>query len=305
MKKLVILTISFLLMLNSCHQASKTQKEDSSSYNWNNAQSYISDDERFEFMVLADSGKANGLILLDKNSGTIYHLDQVAAASGVKYADEDGFTFWTKGDDFIWSNHMDMIASGKVKHADLSENHTNEQLVSNPVDSITFNKVLQLQGIEFNVSAIRNNNGIIELTVSTSGLETDNSKQKQTVEGNVVGAEVADLNSDGSPELLIYTQSDGSGSYGDVLAYSVNNKKSLSQVYFPPVSENPEISTGYMGHDEFRVEGNSLTQRFPVYNEGDTNANPTGGIRKITYKLVDGEASRRFEVKDIITPEQK
>ena len=51
MKKLVILTISFLLMLNSCHQASKTQKEDSSSYNWNNAQSYISDDERFEFIV--------------------------------------------------------------------------------------------------------------------------------------------------------------------------------------------------------------------------------------------------------------
>ncbi len=116
MKKLAILTISFLLMLNSCHQTSKTQKKDSSLFNWENAQSFISDDSKFEFMMMADSGKEDGIALLDKNSGTIYHLAQVAAASGVKYADEDGFTFWTKGDDFIWSNHMEIIASGKLKN---------------------------------------------------------------------------------------------------------------------------------------------------------------------------------------------
>ena len=31
---------------------------------------------------------------------------------------------------------------------------------------------------------------------------------------------------------------------------------------------------------------------FPLYLEDDTNANPTGGICEIQYKLVDGEACR-------------
>ncbi|MDX2432339.1 MAG: hypothetical protein QNK35_15485, partial [Bacteroides sp.] len=111
-----------------------------------------------------------------------------------------------------------------------------------------------------------------------------------------VDAEIEDLNSDGFPELLIYTQSAGSGSYGDVIAYSVNNGKSVSQVYFPPISDNPEASKGYMGHDEFTIIETSLAHRFPIYKEGDTNADPTGGMRQIRYKLVDGEASRRFEI---------
>ena len=31
---------------------------------------------------------------------------------------------------------------------------------------------------------------------------------------------------------------------------------------------------------------------YPIYLEDDTNANPTGGICEIQYKLVDGEACR-------------
>jgi len=42
----------------------------------------------------------------------------------------------------------------------------------------------------------------------------------------------------------------------------------------------------------------TLAQRFPIYKEGDTNANPTGGIRQIEYQLVDGEASRKFVIKN-------
>ena len=37
------------------------------------------------------------------------------------------------------------------------------------------------------------------------------------------------------------------------------------------------------------VESN-LVRRFPLYNRGDSNAKPTGGIRQVTYKLVPGEA---------------
>jgi hypothetical protein len=45
-----------------------------------------------------------------------------------------------------------------------------------------------------------------------------------------------------------------------------------------------------MGHDEFAVVERVLVRRFPVYKPGDTNSNPTGGMRQIAYKLFSGEA---------------
>ena len=120
------------------------------------------------------------------------------------------------------------------------------------------------------------------------------------IDGNVSNVEIEDLNSDGSPEVLVYITSAGSGSYGSVIGYSVNNKKSMSQIYFPPIADNPEISKGYMDHDEFAIIETTFAQRFPIYREGDTNSNPTGGIRQVQYKLVEGEASRIFEVDKVL-----
>jgi membrane-bound inhibitor of C-type lysozyme len=168
------------------------------------------------------------------------------------------------------------------------------------VDSTVFSKVLRMQGIGFNVSSVRKGPQTA-VTVLPFGLEESNRVETYTVDGFITDAEIEDLNADGSPELLIYTQSFGSGSYGSVLAFSVNNRKSVSMVHFPPVAENPALNKGYMGHDEFRVVENHLVQRFPIYSEGDTNANPTGGVRQITYTLEDGEAMRQFKVKDIVT----
>ncbi|MDO6675860.1 PliI family lysozyme inhibitor of I-type lysozyme [Tenacibaculum sp. 1_MG-2023] len=165
------------------------------------------------------------------------------------------------------------------------------------IDKTIFRKNVTLQGIGFNISTQKNGMET-ELTVTPYGLEIDNSAVTQTIDGNVVDAEIEDLNSDGSPEVLIYTQSDGSGSYGNVIGFSVNNKKSMSQIYFPPITENKKLSEGYMGHDEFTIIETTLAQRFPIYTKEDTNANPTGGTRQINYKLVDGEASRKFVVKN-------
>jgi hypothetical protein len=130
-------------------------------------------------------------------------------------------------------------------------------------------------------------------------LSIDNRILTHQLDGKVVDVEIEDLNSDAYPELVIYTQSAGSGSYGDVIAYSVNNGKSVSQVYLPPITDHPEASKGYMGHDEFTLIETTLARRFPIFWEGDTNSNPTGGLRQIQYKLVDGEASRRFVVNKI------
>jgi len=188
---------------------------------------------------------------------------------------------------------------GKINKEQIENNEILN--IENPiqeVQKIVFQKTLSLQNITFDIITT-GEGSISELTIQPKGLEIDNRKIAVELDGKVVNAEIEDLNSDGFPEILIYKISAGSGSYGNVIGYSVNNGKSISQIYFPEISENKEASIGYMGHDEFAIIETSLARRFPVYKDGDTNNNPTGGTRQIEYKLKDGEASRLFVIDKI------
>jgi hypothetical protein len=158
-----------------------------------------------------------------------------------------------------------------------------------PPASARFDRTLELYGVTFIVTC-DNDSSLNQLSIVPAGLELDNTAITQDVDGTVVGAEVADLDANGSPELYVYVRSAGSGSYGSLVAYAANNRKSLSGIYLPPVADNGTIAKGYMGHDEFAVVENRLVQRFPVYRDDDTNARPTGGTRQVKYKLVPGEA---------------
>lgn len=153
-----------------------------------------------------------------------------------------------------------------------------------------FDRTLELQGITFRVASTAAGS-VNQLTIAPSGLETVNTPIVREIDGLVTAAEVSDIDANGSPEVWVFVTSAGSGSYGSVVAYSANRRKSLSEIYLPPVTENPEASQGYMGHDEFQIVGNRLVQRFPVYKEGDSNAAPTGGTRQLEYRLVPGEAA--------------
>ena len=135
------------------------------------------------------------------------------------------------------------------------------------------------------------------LYIIPSGLTVVNDTLRHDITGySFVNAEIGDLNIDSYPEIFVYLSSEGSGSYGKLIGYSTNNGKSVSQVYLPEISENKEINEGYMGHDEMAIVESTFCQRFPVYKEGDSNAQPTGGMRQIQYKLVDGEAGRMLAV---------
>jgi len=165
---------------------------------------------------------------------------------------------------------------------------------SNAENNQGFEQKLSLQGISFEVSC-PNQGSINRLTITPSGLEIDNSVIEKEVDGTVTGAEISDLNGDGSPEIIVYVNSAGSGTYGSVVAYSANNNKSLTEIYLPPLTDDPEYSAGYMGHDKFAVVESSLSRRFPIYRDGDSNANPTGGTRQVDYKLIPGEAGWIFK----------
>ncbi|WP_340113043.1 MliC family protein [Maribellus mangrovi] len=393
------LWISLLLFtLVSCSNSGKEKTADVSETSSKKAILYVSYDGKYKLNVKQLGSKQ--IEVTDQNKGEVYMLVQTEAASGAKYSNNDGYVFWTKGNEFMWMQDDETLASGKLKANTHTGNYVNadyfqrdkgydwvgvkvsrtvddqllvqvrsradrkkptctwdasiyresenmyytmedgskvffafnndtlsiaaenenvlyfycsggatvagnyikidEPLDPEQVDSTIFSKVLRLQGIGFNVTSVRQGPQTA-VTVSPFGLENSNRVETYTIDGFVTDAEIEDLNADGSPELLIYTQSFGSGSYGNVLAFSVNNGKSVSRANFPPLTQNTALSEGYMGHDEFRVVENYLVQRFPVYKDGDSNANPTGGMRQITYTLEEGEAMRQFKVKEIVT----
>ena len=158
------------------------------------------------------------------------------------------------------------------------------------VDNKTpFEQNLTLQGIDFHVKADRVD-GKPAVRIEPKGLEIDNSAITHPLNGSIVRAEVADLNNDGSPEVYISTRLPGRGLPGELIAYSANRKKSLSEIYLPPISENPKAAEGYQGEDAFAVVENTLVQRFPIYDSADAGAGRTGKMRQIQYKLVAGEA---------------
>lgn len=154
-------------------------------------------------------------------------------------------------------------------------------------------------GISFTVSS-SGQGSLHTLQISPHGLTLHAEPVTVEIDGSVAGAEVADLDGNGWPEVYVYVSSAGSGSYGSLVAYAVNRGKSMSAIYLPPVADDPETGAGYMGHDRFEVVGKRLVHRFPVYQPGDANAGPTGGTRRLQYRLVPGEASWQLVLDSVV-----
>lgn len=152
----------------------------------------------------------------------------------------------------------------------------------------TFNQTLTLQGISFQVKS-SGEGSQQTLRITTTGARPPIKPIRQSVNGRVVGAEVADLNGNGLPEIYVFVQGAGSGSYGELVAYAVIKGTELSPIALQELSG--AMAKGYQGHDQFQVVEGCLARRFPIYKPGDSNARPTGGLRQICYRLKAGEAS--------------
>ncbi len=156
-----------------------------------------------------------------------------------------------------------------------------------------YNKSIRYKDFSARVVSTPDDNGGYDLKIQPM----DEKVIERHIDDPVIDAAVGDLNGDGFYEILIFTQSVGSGSYGNVIAYSSNRGLSWSEVSYPELSS--KLKQGYMGHDKFEVVDNVLVRQFPLYLEGDTNANPKGKTRQIQYDLKDGEASRQFVVSNV------
>ncbi|HRD73885.1 MAG TPA: hypothetical protein PK027_10530 [Aquimonas sp.] len=149
-----------------------------------------------------------------------------------------------------------------------------------------FQQRLEWDGITFDIRTV-SRDGKTVLQVQPSGLSIDNSILEQTIEGNVSGAEIADLNVDQSPEIYIYVLDHHQPPRMHLYAWSANHRKSMSMIYLPELSDDPALAQGYVGGDEMSVLEGVLGRRFVIHDNGQ----PTGKYRQMQYKLKPGEAS--------------
>jgi len=156
-----------------------------------------------------------------------------------------------------------------------------------PLLASGFNSTLQLQGIRFVVQS-QGQGTRQQLTITTTGTQRPIPVIRQLVAGSVVGAEVADLNADGQPEIYVFVQESGSGSPGTLVGYALNNRRSLTPITLPALTR--ALAQGYRGHDSFAVVESCLARRFPLDRSGDHSAGSTVVYRQICYKLQAGEA---------------
>ncbi len=158
-----------------------------------------------------------------------------------------------------------------------------------------FVKKLSMNGISFKIQA-GSTGSSNSLLIQASGLTEDNQKIMTEIKGFITEAQVADLNGDAWPELLLFIDLGKSKKTGTVLAYSVNEGKTMSLVEYPNTFESDQISEGYMGQDKFSLKDNKLIQEFPVHTADGKLTNKT---REVLYQLVKGSNPSFFEVEKV------
>ncbi len=274
-------------------------------------EAYKNRDEGYDWVAVKVKQPADSVLLVSiRSRADIKKPSCTFDATAFKVDDSNRFTAVVEGFDVFFRFDGDsLVVSGETEQDDQMLGYfcsgggtiagvyhkLQEPLDTAQIDKVIFRKNLNFGNYFFGAEVYNNT-----LTLKISGTETENKTFKQQIEGTVINAEAGDLNNDSLPEVFVYLQSAGSGSYGTVIGYSVIKNNDVIPLSLPNVAENAEAGKGYMGHDEFAIVENNLNQRFPVYLPGDSNANPTGGMRQIEYKLAESGGRPQLIVNNIV-----
>lgn len=142
-------------------------------------------------------------------------------------------------------------------------------------------------------SIIINETHPIGMSLSDVDIITKGFRSSQTIHlgelDPIIKISLLDLDENGFEEIYIFTRSVGSGSGGDFFVYASDKDEILVRVKTPELTDKDYsgkgLFNGYMGHDFFFFEKKMLIREFPIYKENDSNANPTGGRKRIYYML--------------------
>ncbi len=101
-------------------------------------------------------------------------------------------------------------------------------------------------------------------------------------DGTILNAWAADVDADGKFEVIVATQSAGTGSYGRVGIFTWTGKGLKDR-------EVPELNSGqikgYIGHDEFSVSRNQLYRTFPTFVQQANDPAQRTGMRTLRLNL--------------------
>ncbi len=168
-----------------------------------------------------------------------------------------------------------------------------EPLDETQLKAFSIEKSNSLQGINFEIKATEQNPNS-EVIITPSGLEETNGLIQFETVGTLMESEVEDLNSDGSPELILFFTRFGESVENYLKIFSGNNNKSISEVAIPSFPE--EFTTGFQGLEEWAIVETSIIARFPIFEEENGEWVRSGLTRQIQYKLVERENGRKLEL---------
>ena len=120
--------------------------------------------------------------------------------------------------------------------------------------------------------------GTYDVKLTFAGGRTQRFERERN--GAITSAWLTDLGADRRLELLVATMAEGSGSYGEIAVFTQDGD-TLAAVELAELDDTQ--ADGYGGADVFEVADGFLYRSFPVHMTGDSNAQPTGGTRRLRY----------------------
>ena len=159
--------------------------------------------------------------------------------------------------------------------------------VPTPAEKTTpFHRSLESQGIRFVLDSPNRAAGNT-VRIATQGLANGASVIDRDIPGTVVAAEVADLDADGWPEVYIHIGATARSGRAALVAYSANRRRSLGDIYLPPLEDGPGTAIGFVGPEEMAVVEPALLRRFRIQG---------GRTRQLRYRLHAGDAGWEFRL---------
>ncbi len=172
---------------------------------------------------------------------------------------------------------------GKDKDKDKDKDKEKDKSGDKKKGKVHFDQKKNKNGIHFH--AVQTGH---TLTITPSGLANDNHPMEREIKGKVIRLDATDLNNDGSPEVIVVSKTD-ERQY--IYAYATNKKKSLSELYMPPIEQFPGHKETYGGGDRYIISIDAVTVSYPNKKMGGA----ANQFKSVKFGIKAGEAAPKGE----------
>ena len=144
---------------------------------------------------------------------------------------------------------------------------------------------LEQAGWRFDIDTAASSRGTrVDVLVRTATVDAPPGRWTLMLDDPITDAFATDLDGDAAPELLFWTRSTGSSAEGGIHGWRFAANGTADALTLPALED--DLAIGWRGRDQFGVQGGHLVRSFPLYREGDDNAQPNAGfVRVIHYRL--------------------